>query len=111
MSSSTKKNLSDTERQSIYQRLLQKSFNGKTKKGSICETAALFDVSPRTVRRIWHRAQHQVCHGVTVDVSSKMPKVVGRKKVQIDLTQVSQLPLSRRGNIHCLAKSIGVPKF
>ncbi|GJZ16140.1 ribonuclease H-like domain-containing protein [Tanacetum coccineum] len=84
--------------------------NERLKKGSIKEAATLFSVFPRTVRRIWQRAQHQVRHGVTADVSSKMPKVVGRKRVQIDFTQVSQLPLRRRATIRCLAKSIGVPK-
>ncbi|GJV36853.1 hypothetical protein Tco_1409330 [Tanacetum coccineum] len=45
-----------------------------------------------------------------VDVSSKKPSVVGRKRIHINFAQVSQIPLRRRSNIRSLAKLIDVPK-
>ncbi|GJS65415.1 hypothetical protein Tco_0679979 [Tanacetum coccineum] len=52
----------------------------------------------------------QVDHGLNVDLSSRMPTVVGRKRVQIDMDEVSQIPLRRRSNIRSLAKSMNVSK-
>ncbi|KAI3665034.1 hypothetical protein L6452_43650 [Arctium lappa] len=106
----TKKNTSNAQRQDIYRSLLQQSSDGKLKKGSISDLAAQYGVSTRTVSRIWHLAKLQAYNGSTIDVSSKMPKVVGRKRLQIDLNQVSQIPLRRRTNIRSIAKSLSVSK-
>lgn len=86
------------------------SSNGTLKKGSISDLAALFCVSKRTISRIWHQGKLQADHGALVDLSSKIPKIVGRKKVKINLTEVSHLPLRRRTTIRSLAKSINVAK-
>ncbi|GJX13706.1 hypothetical protein Tco_0205464 [Tanacetum coccineum] len=106
----TKKNTTYEERQAIYQALLQESFNGQLRKGSISEVASSFSVCPKTVSRIWYRAKFQVDHGLNVDLSSKMPTVVGRKRVQIDMDEVSQVPLRLRTSIRSLAKSMDVSK-
>nr|GEV32856.1 transposase, Tc1-like protein [Tanacetum cinerariifolium] len=86
------------------------SFEGVLKKGSTSLLAEKYGVSKRSISRIWHRARLQVLHGSVVDVSSKKTRVVGRKRIQIDFTQVSQILLRRRTNIRTLAKSIDVPK-
>ena len=75
--SSTKSNLTNDERQTIYQSLLQESLNGELKNGSIKKLARKFSVSERTISRIWHRAKLQILQGSTVDESSKKPSVVG----------------------------------
>ncbi|GKE14330.1 hypothetical protein Tco_1421907 [Tanacetum coccineum] len=92
----TKKNTTNEQRQSIYQALLHDSFNGQLRKGSISEVASLFHVSPKTVSRIWHQATFQVDHGLNVDLLSKMPTVVGRKRVQINMDEVSKSTMHRQ---------------
>ncbi|XP_023767508.1 uncharacterized protein LOC111916103 [Lactuca sativa] len=106
----TKKNTTIAQRQAIFQSLLQESFDGRLKKGSVSEVASLFSVSKRTVSRIWHQGKNQVDHGLPVDFSSNMPMVVGQKRVQINLNQVSEIPLRHRSNIRSLAKSLNVSK-
>ncbi|GKB27170.1 brefeldin A-inhibited guanine nucleotide-exchange protein 1 [Tanacetum coccineum] len=106
----TRKNTTDSERQAIYQSLLEESFNGQLKKGTIGTVASKYKVCKRTVTRIWNHAKFQLEHELTVDVSSKMPTVVGRKRVQIDFNQVSEIPLRLRTNIRCIAKSLNVSK-
>ncbi|GJS43542.1 hypothetical protein Tco_0568585 [Tanacetum coccineum] len=91
----TKKNTTNVQRQSIYQALPQDSFNGQLRKGSIRQVASLYIVCPKTVSRIWHQAMFQVDHGLNVDLLLRMPTVVGRKRVQIDMDEVSQIPLRR----------------
>ena len=89
---------------------MQESSDGELKKGSISEIASRFSVSTRTISRIWHQAKFQIDHGLPVDLSSNKPKVVGRKRVQINLNQVSEVPLRRRANIRSLVKSINFSK-
>jgi AraC-like DNA-binding protein len=50
------------------------------------------------------------CTGISVDVNSLIPKNCGRKKVQVDLTRVVDIPLNRRGTIRTLANALGVSK-
>ena len=106
----TKKNTTIAQRQTIFQVLLQESLDGRLKKGSASEVASLFSVSKRTVSRIWCQGKNQVDQGLPVDLSSNMSMVVGRKRVQINLNQVSEIPLHRRSNIQSLAKSLNVSK-
>nr|GEU91163.1 hypothetical protein [Tanacetum cinerariifolium] len=110
VSSTTKSNLTNDECQTIYQSLLQESLDGELKKGSIIKLARQYGVCERTISRIWHRAKLQVLQGSMVDVSSKKPSVVGRKRIHIDFAQVSQIPLRRRSNTRSLTKLIDVPK-
>nr|XP_043630523.1 uncharacterized protein LOC122601854 [Erigeron canadensis] len=90
--------------------LMQQIVDGKLQHGTLKHVATLFSVSKRTISRIWHDAKLQLQHGSLVDVSSKMANVVGRKRIQIDYAQVSQIPLRRRTNIQSIAKAIDVSK-
>nr|XP_043626076.1 uncharacterized protein LOC122597563 [Erigeron canadensis] len=90
--------------------LMQQIVDGKLQHGTLKHVATLFSVSKRTISRIWHDAKLQLQHGSLVDVSSKMANVVGRKRIQIDYAQVSQIPLRRRKNIRSIAKAIDVSK-
>jgi len=67
----------------------------------------MFHVSRWAVQRIWRRVKECRANGVPVDVRSRKPKNCGRKKVQIDLSEVAQIPLHRRGTIRHLAKVTG----
>ena len=47
---------------------------------------------------------------MSVDVSSRKPKNCGRKKVEIDTSQVETIPLHRRCTIRSLAQALGMKK-
>ncbi|XP_022042021.1 uncharacterized protein LOC110944677 [Helianthus annuus] len=110
VNSRKKTNLTNEQRQSIYQMLLQQSVDGGLKSETTRDAATLFSVSTRTISRIWHDVKLQLQHGTVVDVSSKRANVIRRKRVQIDFAGISQIPLRRRTTIRSLAKAINVSK-
>jgi len=101
--------LTDTERQQIYEALLQRSNRGKLKKNTANIVAQMFPVSRYQVRRVWRRAKQCRAQGRPVDVRSRR-KNCGRKRIQIDLSDVLRVPLHRRRTIRSLANAIGVKK-
>ncbi|GJZ86447.1 transposase, Tc1-like protein [Tanacetum coccineum] len=109
-SSHAKKNTTSSERHAIYQELLQLSLDGELIRGSLDYVAKNFGLCRKIVSRIWHKAKLQAHNGSNVDLSSNMPRVVGRKKVQIDLSLVTEVPLRQCSNIRALAKSVSVSK-
>jgi len=62
------------------------------------------------VQRIWQRAKQCRAQGQPVDVRSWKSKKCGRKKMQVDLSEVLNVPLHRRTTIRSLAKAIGVTR-
>ncbi|XP_059654904.1 uncharacterized protein LOC132301684 [Cornus florida] len=70
----------------------------------------MFSVCVRTVQRIWLQAMTSFSNGVVVDVSNKKPKRVGRKRVQIDCSKVSEIPLRQQTNIRSLSFAMQVAK-
>ncbi|KAL4555565.1 hypothetical protein LXL04_038188 [Taraxacum kok-saghyz] len=105
-----RQHISVVQRRAIYEALLQASDSGELEKGAISTVASHFSVSKRTVSRIWHQAKSQTDHGLPVDLSSNLAMVVGRKRVQVDLNQVLDIPLRRRTNIRSLANCLNVSK-
>ncbi|XP_022013709.1 uncharacterized protein LOC110913170 [Helianthus annuus] len=105
----TKPRLTNSERRTIYEVILEQSNDGKLKYGSISDVASHFSVSTRTVSRIWHQARFQVQHGYLVDVSRK-PHIAKQKRIQINFDQVAQIALRRRTNIRSIAKALNVSK-
>ncbi|KAI5381831.1 hypothetical protein KIW84_UN0398 [Lathyrus oleraceus] len=83
----------------IYHELLQKSVDGKLRKGATNEVASSNSVPLRTVQRIWKRAKESE----TRDVSHRKTKNCGRKRISIDENQIRELPFSQRTNIRSLA--------
>jgi hypothetical protein len=61
-------------------------------------------------QRIWQRAKQCRAQGRLVDVRSRMPKKCGRKKIQVDLSEILSVPLHRRSTIRSLAQTISVKK-
>jgi len=104
------RNLTDTERQQIYEALLLRSDHGRLKRKATTNVAQLFQVSRYKVQRIWQRAKQCRAQGIPVDVRSRKPKRCGRKKLQIDLSKVLSVLLHKRSTIRSLAKEIGVKK-
>jgi len=104
------RNLTETERQQIYATLLERSDHGRLKRKATTIVAQMFQVSRYKVQRIWQRAKQCRAQGIPVDVRSRKPKRSGRKKLQIDLSEVLSVPLHRRSTIRSLAEAIGVKK-
>jgi len=105
---SRSKDLTPTQRQQIYEALLARSVNRKLRKNSTTKVAELFGVHRSAVWRIWKRAKQCCDNGLPVDISSRKPNNSGRKKVQVDLSQVQTIPLHRRSNLRSLAKALGL---
>ncbi|MCL7044415.1 hypothetical protein MKW94_015575 [Papaver nudicaule] len=104
------KNLTDEQRVAVYQFLLKESNDGKLKHGSVSSAAKLFSASPRTVSRIWKRSKECQELSLPVDVSSRMPKKVGRKRTEIDITKIHEIPLERCKSIRSIAEALNVTK-
>ena len=104
------KDLTIAQKQQIYEALLEKSNRGKLKRNTTTEVVELFHVNRHAVWRIWRQAQQCRANGVSVDVSSRKPKNCGRKKVEIDTSQVETIPLHRRCTIRSLAQALGMKK-
>jgi DNA invertase Pin-like site-specific DNA recombinase len=104
------KDLTPTQRQQIYEALLERSVNGNLRKNTTNRVAELFNVHQSAVWRIWKRAKQ--CHdtGIPVHIGSRKPKNSGRKKVQVDLSHVPTIPLRRRSTIRSLAQALGSNK-
>jgi hypothetical protein len=103
------RHLMDTERQQIYEALLERSNHGKLRKNTTNIVAHMFQVSRYQVRGIWRRVKQCRAQGRPVDVRSQR-KNCGRKKLRTDLSDVLTIPLHRRRTIRSLANAIGVKK-
>lgn len=104
------KNLTKRQRQDIYEDLLRLSSNGTLQRKSTTIIAAKYNVHVRTIQRVWQRAKNCTAEGIPVNVNSLIPKNCGRKKIQVDLTRVVDIPLNRRGTIRSLANALSVNK-
>jgi len=102
-----RKVLSNTERRLIYEVLLEKSVDGKLKKGVTSLVASKFSLHIRSVQRIWKLAENK---GVHADVSSKRAGNCGRKRVQVDLDRVRDIPLKKRTTIRDLSEALDVSR-
>jgi hypothetical protein len=70
-----RKNLSNNERQQVYEALLlRSSVNGKLKRRTTTIVSNLFNVNRCYVQSIWRRAKECLVAGVLVDVSCKRKK-------------------------------------
>jgi hypothetical protein len=85
-----------TQRKKVYEELLQRSNNGKLKKDNTIVVANMFNVSIRTMQRVWHRAKGCRDRGEPVDVSSKKHKHCGKKNKLVDfIRELLQFPYTR----------------
>ena len=104
----TRKNLTDKERQAIYEALLLRSMHGKLKRRTTTIVAHLFNINRCYVQAIWRTAKQCLAAGVPVDVSCKRKKNCGRKKVAIDMSRIATIPLNKRTTLRALAHELGV---
>jgi hypothetical protein len=104
------KNLTQRQKQDIYEDLLQISTNGTLQRNSTTLIAAKYNVHVCTVQWIWKRAKNCLAQGIPVDVNSLRAKNCGYKKIQIDFTRIVDIPLNRRGTIRSLAYALEMSK-
>lgn len=102
-----RKNLTDKQRQDIYEELLLRSNNGKMKRVTTTIVAGLFNINRCYVQAIWREAKK--CHAarVPVNVCSKRKQSRGRPKVTVDLSRVLTIPLNKRTTLKSLAQELG----
>ncbi|XP_027076959.1 uncharacterized protein [Coffea arabica] len=106
-----KKNFTTALKRAIYEMLLKECENGKLSKGVISRVAECFDISTRSVSRIWHEGKcTATAYGHLPNLSPKLVKRVGRKKIQVNLEDIKDIPFRRRTNIRSLAKALDVSK-
>lgn len=91
--------MTNEDRWTVYNALLERSVNGQLKKTTTKEVSDLLSVPLQTVQSIWRRAKN---------TSHKRIGNCGRKRKQIDLGQVSHVPLNRRTTIRSLAVALDV---
>ncbi|XP_058208226.1 uncharacterized protein LOC131321239 [Rhododendron vialii] len=103
-------NITNEERQAIFDILVVRSDNGKVTGALFKEIEESFFVCDKTVRRIWDQGLACVYNGSMVDVSSKLQGRVGRKRVQINANQFTSVHYRRRSNIHSLSATLKVAK-
>lgn len=104
------KNLTDEQRQAIYEDLLKSSHHGKLQRYSTRIIATKFQVSIHAVQRVWKRAKQCLVDGIPLDVSSRKRMKCGRKKIEINQSQIAAVPMQKRGTIRGLADAISASK-
>jgi DNA-binding Lrp family transcriptional regulator len=80
----------------------------KLKRGSINEAAIKYNVSRKSVSRLWERAITCLRNGTSVDVSNRKIGNAGRKRISLNLKDIKKLPPRKRRTIRALSSSIGV---
>ncbi|BAT15691.1 Os12g0125600 [Oryza sativa Japonica Group] len=104
------KNLTNIQRQEIYDALVKKTINGRLRKKATTEVAEMFNIKRGRVQDIWRRAKQCRAQGIPVNVSSRKKTNSGRKKNEIDLSDVANAPLQLRGTLRSFASAAGIPK-
>ncbi|KAF8100647.1 hypothetical protein N665_0219s0022 [Sinapis alba] len=99
--------LSNEERHKIFGALLEKSIAGKLAKKITREVFHQFSVSIATVQRIWKRAKTTANSG-RVNVSHRRTENYGRKRITIEPTQVTGVPLCKRTTLRSMSMAMGV---
>lgn len=91
MHSRAKRNLTNQQRQAIFEFLMMQSRSRKLNKGSISYMATFFSVDVKTIHRIWQQGKAHIASGLPVDLSSQLPKRVGSKRLQFDLNEIARV--------------------
>ncbi|KAG2598699.1 hypothetical protein PVAP13_5KG401807 [Panicum virgatum] len=98
---------SDDLKIAIYQELLAKTHPPVLHRGVSKAVALKFGVPLRLVQSVWRNGQD---YGGIEGVRNKYVKNCGRKKVEIDMEAINDVPLGERKTIKDLANALGVKK-
>lgn len=106
-----KKNLSSDTRRAIFEMLIHERQDGKLAKGIISKVANSFSISTRSVSRIWHDVKYFSATNSNVpDFSSRLLNRRCRKRVEIHIEQMKDIPFRRRTNIRSLSNALDMSK-
>lgn len=105
-----KRNLTNEERQAVWESLLTNVVDGRLAQGTQKRLASQFQVSDRTIRSIWLAGKPSIGTNIAANVMSKKKGNVGRKPISIDFDKVRSLPTNLRKNIRTVAAQLGIPK-
>ncbi|CAL4943380.1 unnamed protein product [Urochloa decumbens] len=97
---------SDDLKMAIYLELLAKTDPPILRRGVSKGVARKFDVPLRVVQSIWKKGQASGINGVV----NKWSKKCGRKRIEIDLESIKNVPLRQRTTFKDLANALGVEK-
>jgi hypothetical protein len=97
---------SDDLKITIYLELLAKTDPPSLRRGVSKGVAQKFDVPLRVVQSICKNGQAGVINGVV----NKWSKNCGRKRIEIDLESIKNVPLRQRTTFQDLANALGVKK-
>jgi hypothetical protein len=106
----SRKNLTNEQRQSVWESLLAHFVDGELIPWTQKRLADQFQVSERTIRSIWLAGKPSIGTNIAASVISKKKGRVGRKSNQIDMDQIRALPTNLRKNIRTLAGQLDIPK-
>ena len=84
--------------------------HGKLKRGLLLEASVTFSCSISTIKKFWYRAKNTFTQGLPADISRRLKGTVGRKRIELDRKEVSQVPLRCRTNIRSLASALNMAK-
>ncbi|XP_062200149.1 uncharacterized protein LOC133902648 [Phragmites australis] len=101
--------VSNDKRRRIFESLLAKANNGILKRHVTTEISASFGVPIRTIQRIWKQGKDCLDQGILVDVSSGKCRS-GRKRIEVDVSGIRDLPLSSRTTLDDLCAHLHVSK-
>ncbi|CAN6163707.1 unnamed protein product [Urochloa humidicola] len=99
---------SDDLKIAIYLELLAKTDPPVLHHGVSKEVAEKFGVPRLVVQRIWRSGQD---HGGIVGVKNKLVRNCGRKRIEIDMEAIKDVPLRERTTFQDLANALGVKKI
>jgi len=91
----------------IYCDLLAKTKPPILQRGVSKEVAQKYNVTRRVVQRIWREGQ---LAGGIHGVKNKLVRNCGRKRIEIDMEAIKNVPLKERTTIRDLANALGVSK-
>nr|ABN08756.1 Homeodomain-like [Medicago truncatula] len=96
--------LSNTEREAVAQILLSESHNGKLKRGTVVRLASTYSVSKDVIYRVLKQIRQ------SGDARHKKTKNCGRKRIEVDMEKMCDVPLDKRSTYRALGHAIGVNK-
>lgn len=108
----TRKDLTNTERQAAYQKLLRISRNGKLPHGSITQTAQEFNVSRLTIHRLWKRGQESSSNPrVPANVNSRKFNSGSKRREVSELQEkLKALSIGERTSLRRMETKTGISK-
>ncbi|XP_057793230.1 uncharacterized protein LOC131009842 [Salvia miltiorrhiza] len=110
MSNRKRPDLAVEEKQRVLQWLLQYNKDGVPNRGAPKEATAFFNISVKSVRKIWVHAKKQIERGEVVHFQNKRKGKQHVDKMMPDEEKIRALPVKERSTIRRMAAKLGISK-